>query len=168
MWPVFLFLGELASPLWPYSFLQWFMEKVRLPPESPVFFLWIPCGLKLCGRDGWQGLYGPVEIALLLPSLYQGWGRGAYVSAMSHMLVPQVEDQVNAHHSDTPESFLYSLSRELCGFHFPNLKTLTPFCSNISWTNHFSYPLRIPLTYLKYVKECKWDDTSFEEWAVLH
>lgn len=84
-------------------------------------------------------------------------------SAMSQVLVPQMQDQVNAHHSDTPESFLYPLSGELCGFHFPNLKALTPFSSNISWTNHFPYPLRIPLTYLKYAKECKWDDTSFEE-----
>ena len=105
--------------------------------------LWkLDCYSQLCTKDG-EG------------SLMQ--------SAMSQVLVPQMQDQVNAHHSDTPESFLYPLSGELCGFHFPNLKALTPFSSNISWTNHFPYPLRIPLTYLKYVKECKWDDTSFEE-----
>lgn len=54
-----------------------------------------------------------------------------------------------------PWSPLYITVKGSGGFHLPNLKTSTPFSSNTFSTNHFPYSLRIPLPYLKYVKECK-------------
>lgn len=53
-------------------------SKNEIVPRASGFLSMDPSGLKLCGRDGCQEICGPVEIGLLLPALYQGWGGEPY------------------------------------------------------------------------------------------
>lgn len=167
MWPVFLFLGELTSSLQPFSLLQWWMAKVRLSPASLVFFLRIPEACSSVVGDGCQELCGFVEIGLLLPALSQGW-RGDIVLRQCPRCVPPKWEIRLMPTVLIPRSPLYSHCQGISvDFTFLIWKPELP-SPQILFRLIISRTLsRIPLTYLKYVKECKEDDRSLEEWGVL-